>query len=128
MNALPRDKTVGTVALSAFFAIAVEWKLTTREQMKLLGMASKSTFYSHKRLPNNAKINQDRLERLSCVIGIYKDLHTLLTDDSSLRAWIKKPNDAEPFCGRSALDYMIERGRILDLITVRNYLAGRRGT
>jgi uncharacterized protein (DUF2384 family) len=122
-----RGRTKESVALAAFFKIADQWELTTQEQMKLLGMTSESTFYSYKQAPENARIDKDKLERLSYVLGIYKDLQTLLPDEESARKWIKKPNSIEPFGGRSVLDYLMKQGRILDLYRVRQYLAGQRG-
>jgi hypothetical protein len=124
---LRRGKTKESVALVAFFKIADKWALTTQEQMKLLGMTSESTFYNYKQAPEGARIDQDKLERLSYVLGIYKDLRTLLPDEKSVDTWIKKPNMSEPFGGRSALEYLTKQGRILDLYRVRQYLAGQRG-
>lgn len=124
---IPRGKTKESVALAAFFKIAEQWELTTQQQMKLLGMTSESTFYNYKNAPEGARIDQDKLERLSYVLGIYKDLRTLLSNEESARTWIKKTNAAEPFCGKSALDYMTEQGRMLDLHRVRQYLAAQRG-
>ncbi|MBP9811346.1 DUF2384 domain-containing protein [bacterium] len=127
MQTVPRGKTRESVALAAFFRIGEEWELTTQQQMKLLGMTTESTFYSYKSAPESARIDQDKLERLSLVIGIYQDLRTLLSDKTAVRTWIKKPNQAAPFCGKSALDYLMEQGRILDLHRVRGYLTGQRG-
>lgn len=124
---IPRGKTRESVALAAFFKIAEQWELNTQQQMKLLGMTSESTFHKYKNTPEGAKIDPDKLERLSLVLGIYKDLRTLLSNEESARTWIKKPNSAEPFCGRAALDYMTETGRMLDLYRVRHYLAAQRG-
>ncbi len=67
------------------------------------------------------------LERLSYILGIFKDLQVLLPDTYSANSWIKKPNTAEPFCGRSALQYLLEQGRMIDLYWVRQYLAAQRG-
>ncbi|MBN8661389.1 MAG: DUF2384 domain-containing protein [Candidatus Obscuribacter phosphatis] len=122
-----RQKTKESVALTAFFNIAEKWELTTAQQMTLLGVATESTFFNYKRDPLAARINKDMLERLSYVLGIFKDLQVLFTDESSANSWIKKSNSAAPFNGRSALDFLLERGSIVDLHRVRQYLAAQRG-
>jgi hypothetical protein len=122
-----KGKTKESVALAAFFKIAEKWALTTQHQMILLGLTNESTFYNYKNAPEAARIDRDKLERLSYVLGIFKDLQTLFADEKSAHAWIKKPNKAEPFCGKSALDYLTEDGRIIALYKVRQYLAAQRG-
>jgi len=126
-QAMHRGKTKESVALAAFFKIAEKWVLTTQQQMTLLGLSTESTFYNYKNAPESARIDGDKLERLSYVLGIFKDLQILLPDEKSANTWIKKTNNAEPFCGKSALDYLTEHGRILDLHRVRQYLAAQRG-
>jgi hypothetical protein len=123
----PKGKTRESVALSAFFKISEEWVLTTQQQMKLLGMTSESTFYEYKKDPERARIDQDKLERLSFILGIYKDLKVLFGKEESARTWIKKNNSAEPFRGRTALEFLTAQGSMIDLYTVRRYLAAQRG-
>mgnify|MGYP000960661607 CR=1 FL=1 len=122
-----RQKTKESVALAAFFNIAEKWGLTTAQQMTLLGMDTESTFFNYKRDPLAARVDRDMLERLSYVLGIFKDLQVLLTDENSANTWIKKSNSAAPFHGRSALDFLTEKGSIVDLHRVRQYLAAQRG-
>lgn len=126
-STIRRQKTKESVALAAFFNIAEKWGLTSAQQMTLLGMDAESTFFSYKRDPLAARVDKDMLERLSYVLGIFKDLQTLLTDETSANTWIKKSNSAAPFHGRSALDFLVERGSIVDLYRVRQYLAAQRG-
>lgn len=123
----PRKKTKESVALSAFFNIADKWALSNGQQMILLGMDTESTFFNYKKDPLSARVNRDMLERLSYVLGIYKDLQILLTDETSCLTWIKKSNSASPFNGRSALEFLLERGSIVDLHRVRQYLAAQIG-
>jgi len=47
-------------------------------------------------------------------------------DEASADAWVKKPNDAPLFNGRSALDRMLS-GQVADLFVVRQYLDAQRG-
>ena len=112
-------------ALRTFFNIAGVWDLSVAEQMTLLGLASRSTFYKWKKA-GTAHLPKDTLERISYILGIFKDLQVLLPDISEADRWIKKPNDAPPFGGRSALDRMLS-GHVADLYVVRQYLDAQRG-
>lgn len=110
-------------ALRTFFRIAEAWKLKEQEQMRLLGLDSRSTFQSWKR-GAVAVIPRDAIERISYVMGIYKALHILLP--KSADEWVRKPNTAAPFGARSALDRM-SSGNVADLYVVRQYLDAQRG-
>lgn len=119
-------KEMAAAGLRAFFNIARVWGLSAEEQMVLLGSPSRSTFFKWKSAPETAGLRRDTLERLSYILGIYKALQILLPDASAADAWIKKPNAAPLFGGRSALDRMLG-GNIGDLLAVRQYLDARRG-
>ncbi len=66
------------------------------------------------------------LERLSNLLGIWKSLQILLPEAAAADAWLRQPNTAAPFGGRSALDRMLA-GNVSDLHLVRRYLDGVRG-
>ena len=110
--------------LRAFFSIAQEWNLTVEEQMDLLGLESRSTYFSWKRA-QEARLDRDQLERISHVLGIYKSLRILFPVQAQGNAWVKKANDGALFEGRSALDRM--RRGLRDLFAVRCYLDAQRG-
>ncbi|EIC29377.1 MULTISPECIES: MbcA/ParS/Xre antitoxin family protein [Methylomicrobium] len=118
--------TVAKSALRTFFNIAEAWKLSTEEAMTLLGVDSRSTFFKWKKQPELAKLNPDKLERLSYIFGIYKALQILLPKPEAADQWIKRPNSVALFQGKSALDRML-KGRVIDLYIVRQYLDGQRG-
>jgi hypothetical protein len=118
--------TVAKSALRTFFNIAEAWKLSTEEAMTLLGLDSRSTFFKWKKQPELAKLNPDKLERLSYIFGIYKALQILLPKPEAADQWIKRPNSVALFQGKSALDRML-KGRVIDLYVVRQYLDGQRG-
>ena len=112
-------------ALRTFFNIAGVWNLSVAEQMTLLGLTSRSTFYKWKKA-GTAHLPKDTLERISYILGIFKDLQVLLPGVSEADRWIKKPNNAPLFGGRSALDRMLS-GHVADLDVVRQYLDAQRG-
>lgn len=122
----PSSRDLSAAGLRAFFNIARDWELSTDEQMVLLGAPGRSTFFKWKAAPETADLKRDTLERLSYLLGIYKALQILLPAAAAADAWVKKPNSAPLFGGRSALDRMLG-GNVADLIAVRQYLDARRG-
>ena len=118
-------KDLSGPALRTFFRIAELWGLSVDEQMTLLGVTARSTFFKWKR-DGDAVLPKDTLERISYVLGIYKALQILLPDEKAADAWIKRPNAAPLFGGRSALDRMLS-GQVADLFVVRQYLDAQRG-
>lgn len=121
-RAMSRKDLTGP-ALRTFFRIAEAWGLKEQEQMRLLGLDSRSTFQSWKR-GAIAAIPKDALERISYILGIYKGLHILLPKTAD--DWVRKPNMAVPFAGRSALEQMVS-GNVADLYVVRQYVDAQRG-
>ena len=120
-------RTAGA-ALRTFFNIARAWKLDNTQAMTLLGFdeKSRSTYFKWKRSPDSARPNRDKLERLSYVFGIYKDLQVLLPEPEAADGWIHRPNDAPLFGGKPALERMLS-GHVADLYVVRQYLDAARG-
>jgi hypothetical protein len=118
-------KSLSGPALRAFFRIAALWGLSIDEQMALLGLSARSTFFKWKK-SQEAALPRDTLERISYVVGIYKALQILLPTEAAADGWIKRPNAAAPFGGRSALDRMLS-GQVADLFVVRQYLDAQRG-
>ncbi len=124
---LPSDNArVSKSALRAYFNIVAAWKLNVEDAMTLLGLDSRSTFFKWKKNPESAKLSPDKLERLSYIFGIYKALQILLPNPDAADQWIKRPNAAPPFQGKSALERMLT-GHVADLYVVRQYLDGQRG-
>jgi hypothetical protein len=128
----PRDATahfdpdeLGQAALTAFFNITAGWGLAADAERTLLGAPPRSTFFKWKG-ERAARLSADTLERISYIMGIYKALRILLPTEEAANAWIKKPNTAPGFGGKSALDRMLA-GRVVDLADVRRYLDAERG-
>lgn len=121
----PDRRSLSGPALRTFFRIAEVWKLSVDQQITLLGLSSRSTYFKWKKSPDVA-LPKDTLERISYVLGIYKALQILLPDEAAADEWIKRPNKAQPFGGRTALDRMLS-GNIADLYVVRQYLDAQRG-
>lgn len=126
MTATANRTRTSAVALKAFFKIADLWRLSVEDQKDLLGLSSDSTLHKWKKQPESANLNKDTLDRISYVLGIYKDLQTLLPNNQSADTWVRNANKAPMFAGRSPLSLM-KQGHILDLYKVRQYLALARG-
>jgi hypothetical protein len=115
----------GASGLRAFARIADLWHLSIAEQLTLLGLSSRSTYFKWRKEPQ-VRLPRDTLERISYILGIYKALQLLLPDTRAADEWIRRPNEAAVFGGRSALDRMLS-GNVSDLYIVRQYLDAQRG-
>ena len=117
---------MAAAGLRAFAGIASAWSLSVDEQLALLGQPPRSTYFTWRKHPDRAVLPRDTLERLSNILGIYKSLQILLPDSAAADDWVRRPNQAPPFGGRSALQRMLA-GNVSDLNLVRRYLDGVRG-
>ena len=117
---------MSAAGLRAFARMAEQWGLSLDEQLTLLGQPPRSTFYAWRKQPEAARLPRDTLERLSNLLGIFKSLQILLPDAAAADAWVRQPNEAPLFAGRSALQVMLG-GNVSDINLVRRYLDGVRG-
>jgi hypothetical protein len=116
----PVKTNIGAAGLRGFFRIVELWRLSNEQQIKLLNVPE-STFYSWKKDPEHARVSSDTLERISYILGIYKNLQILLSDKDSAQDWVRETNKAPLFAGRSAIERMTA-GNMSDLYEVRRYL------
>ena len=110
--------------LRTFFRLAEAWQLAIAEQTTLLGVA-RTTLYQWKQ-GKVGPLDRHQLERLSHLFGIYSSLHILFPVAARADEWMRKPNSAPLFAGKSALDRMLG-GQVADLFVVRQYLDAQRG-
>src|SRR4029077_9792753 len=111
------------VALKAYVAVAKHWQLTNDEAAHLLGV-SPSTWDRVKR-GHRFTLNQDQLTRVSTLVGLYKGLHLLFSDEMADR-WPRLPNSGPLFDRRSPIAAMLSGG-IPKMMDVRRYLDAVRG-
>lgn len=78
-------KRVASAALQAFFNLSKHWKLSGAEERILLGSPPESTFYKWKAEKTSSRMSRDSLERISYLLGIYKNLHILLPSPRARR-------------------------------------------
>lgn len=119
---LSRDEISGS-ALRAFFNLAARWELSGIQQGALLGGPPDASYEAWMRGAYE-DIDDDVLMRISYLLGIYKALHILLPDPIQADGWIRRPNMAPIFAGKTVLEFLC-RGGLSELRDVRSYLDGQ---
>lgn len=112
-------------AVTGFFNIMEAWKVRDEDARALLGGLSNGGFYALKKDGGKA-LDEDRLRRISYLIGIFKALNILHGQDLADR-WMQLPNSNRIFNGSTALAYLI-RGGLPAFQTLRRLLDARRGS
>lgn len=111
-------------ALRTWLAIAQAWRLTDKQAARLLGTPL-STYRRWKRAPQ-VILDVNQMERLSLLLGIYKNLEILLPNPDAADGWVKQANHNPMFGGQTPLDRMLG-GLTQDLLAVRRHLDAERG-
>ena len=111
-------------AMRAFINLMRAWRIRDEDARSLLGGISNGAYYALKKHPDRS-LDEDRLRRISYLVGIFKAL-SLLYSDALANRWIHLPNNNRMFAGRTPLDYLI-RGGLPAFSNVRKLLDARRG-
>ncbi len=111
-------------AVKAFLMISEVWKLRDEDARQLLGGMSNGAFYELKR-KSRGTLDQDRMTRISALIGIFKALNILYSKNLADR-WVQLPNENPMFEGATPLSYIIKGGQPA-MMRVRQLLDSRRG-
>lgn len=107
--------------LKAFFRIADFWQLTLEQSKTILGNPPISLFQEWK--AGNIKeehVSVDILDRLSYILGIFKALKIMHSDENH-RLFLVNGTKVALFNNKSPLDYMLN-GHIEALANMRLYL------
>ncbi len=121
----PIPANVGPAALRTFFNIMERWQLGPQEGQTLLSTPG-STYFRWKKQPNEAHVDADKLERISYILGIYKALHLIYSDESVADSWLRRPNTNPLFSGHPPIERLLG-GHVADLFLTRQHLDARRG-
>ena len=113
-------------ALPVVFRILEKWQCNTDEQLRLLGISSRSTLNKYKESHGGIRLSLDTQERMSYILNIHKCLRLLFSADDSIYGWVRKPNSHPFFAGRSAMDVM-NGGRVAEIYEVATRLQSWRG-
>ena len=128
------QEKLSPVAIRAFFRLTSHWKLRDEDARGLIGGISNGSFYQLKRgvgKASNAKtldvktLDQDKLTRVSLLVGIFKALN-ILYGTKLADAWVQLPNSNPIFSGETPLAYML-KGGVPSMLRVRQLLDARRG-
>jgi hypothetical protein len=118
------QEKLSSSALLAFFRLADLWNLRDQDARGLLGGISNGAYYSLKRRPAKT-LDQDKLTRISLLLGIFKALNILYSRKLA-DAWVQLPNRNPMFGGESPLLSMI-KGGVPAMLRVRQLVDARRG-
>ena len=118
-----RDR-LSASAVKAFLNIMDHWGVRDEDARQLLVLTN-GPFYEMKKKAETRRLDQDRLTRVSYLVGIFKALN-LLHGKELADKWIRLPNTNRIFAGQTPLEYMI-RGGLPAMQTVRRLLDARRG-
>ena len=111
-------------ALIAMRNLARAWKLTGAEAAALVG-TSETTWDRIKSVAWRQTLSQDQLMRVSAMIGLFKGLHLLFSDDMADR-WVRLRNSGPLFVNLTPIEAMMERG-IPGMIEIRQHIDALRG-
>ena len=123
LSAASERERLSEAGLKAFFNIMAKWKVRDVDARALLGGVTNGPFYEMKRNPNRV-VDEDRLMRISYLVGIFKALH-ILHGSRLADQWVQLANQHPIFGGRSPLDYMLGGG-LPAMQNVRRLLDARR--
>ena len=127
LSRLEERRRLSAAALKALFNIVNHWKVRDEDVRELLGGISNGNYYQLKKNPRTPgkSLDQDKLTRISYLIGIFKSLNILYSQRLADQ-WIQLPNSNPIFAGRTPLDYIL-RGGTPAMDMVRRLLDARRG-
>lgn len=111
-------------AVRGFLNIMARWRVRDEDARQLLGGIASSTLHSMK---NDADrlLDEDKLRRISYLVGIFKALN-ILYGESLADRWMQMPNRNRIFAGSTPLAYLISGG-LPAFDIVRRLLDARRG-
>lgn len=108
----------------AFFNIIAHWKIPGSDARRLLGGMSNGAYYALKKGGGRA-LDEDKLRRISYLLGIFKALNILYSEELADR-WMQLPNKNRIFRGMTPHEYLT-KGGLPAFATVRKLLDSRRG-
>jgi hypothetical protein len=117
--ARPGDHETGEL-FQAFDGLAARWKLSGAERLNLLGLGDDEALVRLRAMPLE-DVPIGVTERIATVLSIARSIRSLLPRPAAADGWVRKPNKAPSFSGRSALEVMLSDG-IPGVHLVRSYL------
>jgi hypothetical protein len=119
-----KGKPAQRFAMELFGKIAEIWNLSIAEQSVILGL-SEAAFLQMREGDHGTRASAEVLRRMAYILIIFEDLSILLSSQEAAHTWIRQPNNAELFCGASALTFILD-GSEYSLVALHRYLSARR--
>ncbi len=122
--AIANRRRLSGPGLRAFVAIADLWGLTEEQRRLILGYPARSTYQGwvkKARERRDITLKLDVLMRISAVLGIYKGLRILFSDDDKGVEWLQRPHKARVFGGVPPIE-LATSGPLDALLTVRRFV------
>jgi hypothetical protein len=113
-------RAVTPAAIRVFRGISQAWRLDFREEMRLLGLPRPVWSRIARGFPQ--ALTSEVLRRIVFLARVFEAINMLFPPERA-DAWMRAPNAAPMFGGRSALDLMVEAGPP-GVRAVRLYLQG----
>ena len=117
-------KRLSPSAARAFLRIIEHWQVRDEDARALLGGMSHGSYYQLKQKPGKP-FEQDRLLRISYLIGIFKALN-ILYGEKLADQWMTLGNRNPLFGGKTPLEFILAGG-VPAMDTLRKLLDARRG-
>ena len=108
-------------AIRVFLGISAAWHMSFREEMRLLGVPR--PVWSGLARGNRPVLPIKTLRRIAFIARVFEAINMLFPAERA-DAWMRAPNSALGFGGRSALDLMVGAGPA-GVTAVRLYLQGQ---
>jgi hypothetical protein len=124
LSKLEVQRRLSPAAVKGFLKLCELWELRDADARLLLGGISNGAFYELKKKMRGV-LEQDRLTRISILIGIFKALNILYSKKLADR-WVQLANENPMFGGDTPLPYVIQGG-VPAMLRVRQLLDSRRG-
>ncbi len=125
LSAREHRERLSPAAVKGFRNIMACWGIPDADGRALLGGVSADEYRALLAHPAETVFDQDALQRVSFLVGIFKALN-ILFGQVLADAWVRLPNQNRIFGGLTPLEYMI-RGGLPAFQTVRRLLDARRG-
>lgn len=91
------------------FAVITAWRLSDSQACGLLALGPEEPLEQARTNPHATLFTEERMYRLSYLLGIYNGLH-IHWNDALADEWIQLPNQNPIFGGLSPVEYMIRGG------------------
>jgi len=93
-------KALSSTAMKAFIGIMDTWTMTIEERCAILGGFSEETYHAWVG-GNVGTLTYDQLQRIGQILGIYRGLCLLFSDEYGRMRWLESPNHDHTFQGKS---------------------------